>query len=377
MIKALYTATIAIAILSFAGISHAIPLPEIRVLVINGVTSVTVDGLGSPMKLLSAHDKSEESIGYSVSITASSIGLTLDDKSVGKSIVIVNREKRYRIGERTFHGKLAMIWKSNGRFQIIDHLPLERYLVGIVGSEISPRWPIESIKAQVVAARTYALNKMEQARHATRKKPYDITSTILSQVYHGSHVEDSRSAKAVNATRGEVLYRGGALFPSYYHSCCGGQTEHAHNVWDGEEGPPIVVGSFCERSPKYMWSYKIPVSTFIRKLGDDGVPVKKILTIATTPYTDSPRVSHLLIEDETELRMVKATRVRKILSYKDFQSTWFDVKMADGMLYFQGRGYGHGVGLCQYGAKGMAEAGHNYRNILKFYYSDAEVGKRY
>jgi len=334
--------------------SNAAPPPKIRVLVIDSAMAIKIDGGKSPLRLKFSSGRKERKLGTTVTISANKSELLVDGRPMGKKVNLYNRSKDYSIGDRSFGGRLTIMWKSPERLMVINHLPLEKYLVGLVGSEISSSWPIESIKTQVVAARTYAMNKIDGLRKSRSGNPYDITSTVSSQVYHGSHVEDARAAGAVNATRGEIMYRNGSLFPSFYHSCCGGRTEHAHNVWDGETGPPVVDDKFCKRSPKYGWTRSIPVKEFISTLNDHGYPVDSVISIAITSFSDSPRVQLLLIEGNHGLEMVEATELRKIFGYSEIKSTWFETSLKGKKIHFKGRGYGHGVGMCQWGAKGMA-----------------------
>ena len=357
--------------------AFAAPPPDIRVLVIDDVLAVTIDGGESYLRYGAPDSRGDNRIGVRAFIRADESGLSINGKPCGNEAMISNRTRRYTVGEKSFYGKLAVIAKPNGKLMVIDHLPLERYLVGIVGSEISPRWPIESIKAQVVAARTYALNKIDSIKRSRPDRPYDITSNIFSQVYHGSHVEDPKALEGVEATRGEVLYRNGQVFSAFYHSCCGGHTEHANNVWDGEVGPPVIKDAYCKRSPKHTWTYSIPTSKFIKVLKKNNISISNVLTVATTAFANSPRNEHLLVESNEGLKMIPAKDLRKYFGYKEIKSTWFDVRLKGNYLTFKGKGYGHGVGMCQWGAKGMADAGHAYLKILNSYYSDAEVRKAY
>nr|HPM41288.1 SpoIID/LytB domain-containing protein [bacterium] len=281
--------------------------------------------------------------------------------------------RRFRIGQRSFRGEISILWRERGNLFVVNRLPLEDYLAGLINSEISSSWPIESIKAQAVAARTYAMNQVEGARRAASKRPYDITGTTLDQVYDGAHQEDYRSHEAVRETRGQLLTRGGSVFPAYYHSCCGGRTERASTVWAGEAGPPVISDEWCARSPKLLWSYTIPAKKLSEELSRAGVRIGTPRSVATSALPDSPRNEMLLIEDEEGLKTVLATTARKALGYANLKSTWFEVEMKGGEVVFTGRGYGHGVGLCQWGAKAMAEAGRSYRDILKFYYPDSEL----
>lgn len=360
------------SILILPGLLRAEPPPEIRVLVIDGRPQVTIEGEGSALKIRSASGRDEERLGAAVRIAAGEAGLVISGAERGRELSLTCAAGRYHIEGRSFRGTLTVVWKERGRLQVIDQLPLEDYLSGLINSEISSSWPLEAIKAQAVAARTYAMHQIEGARRAAPPRPYDLTSTVLDQVYDGAHQEDFRSQRAVAATRGEFLVRGGTIFPAYYHSCCGGRTEAATNVWPGEQGPPPLDDPYCARSPKRAWSYRMPLRGFIEGLRAGGIALNVVRQLVAT-QDDSPRVDLLLIEDDDGPKMVKATFLRKVFGYQNIKSTWFDVGIEGHEVVFTGRGYGHGVGLCQWGAKGMADEGIGYRDILKFYYSDADV----
>lgn len=371
---------IQIALLLFLvapALARAEALPEIRVLVIDGVNAVTIESLGSNLRLVSDSGRGNENIGQRARVAASNTGLALNGAGRGNELSFINTYKRYRIGDRTFKGTLTVIKRGNGSLAVIDKISIEDYLAGLINSEISSTWPIESIKAQAIAARTYAMNQIEGAKRAVTPRPYDITSTMLDQVYDGAHREDSCSIKAVRATRGEALLRDGNIFPSYYHSCCGGQTEYAHNVWTGEKGPPIIDDPYCEGSPKFNWTWQTSIPEFMRVLREQNISLKIVRSVATSALFDSPRVGELIIEGENGMIMVKATDLRKFFGYQNIKSTWFDAAIKGSDIVFSGKGYGHGVGLCQWGAKGMADKGIGYRDILKFYYPDADVLRMY
>ncbi|NLD27958.1 MAG: SpoIID/LytB domain-containing protein [Myxococcales bacterium] len=372
------------AILLIAAVTMALPMssfasppPEIRVLVIDGSGPITISGGNSQISAAFSQSKKGAALGKRLLVKSDSSGIYIDDKPYPDGTVLTNRGSTYSIGDRTFHGSLELHRNDGGLLKVINRLPIERYLVGIVGSEISPRWPIEAMKAQVVAARTYAMNKIQAMKKTHSQKPYDIVATVLAQVYHGSHVEDPRAVAAVDETRGEMLYRNGAIFPAYYHSCCGGLTEHAHNVWDGERGGPAIADSFCKKSPKAKWNYEVSLSSFRSALRNSGKTIGEISAVETIPLPDSPRVDLLVIEDENGLQMVEARELRKIFGYQNIKSTWFNASLSEAKISFTGNGYGHGVGMCQWGAKAMAEAGKHYKEILFHYYPDAVIKRAY
>lgn len=292
---------------------------------------------------------------------------------MGQELLLESSHERLQIGNRLYRGNLKVLWQAPGKLLVINTIPLEDYLVGLIGSEISPAWPVEAIKAQAIAARTYALHHAQVLKRSASAKPYDVSSSVLSQVYDGAHKEDARSREAVFATRGKVLMRESKLFPAYYHSCCGGQTEHAHHVWPGESGPPVITDTFCERSPKHDWTLKIPATTFSATMRANNLALSTLRAVSIEPEEDSPRVANLIVTDDQGPHSIKATELRRIFGFKEIKSTWFTVHLEGNELLFTGRGYGHGVGMCQWGAKGMAEARKNVNEILRFYYPDAEI----
>lgn len=365
----IYFAVQLIAASSFAASLE----PTIRVAVANEQGSVTVEADGGGLiSITDTNSRPITKVGLAT-IVASQNGLRVNGRqSSTDKIVIQSKAEIFRIGARKFRGTLRAV-QNGGRILIVNDVPIETYLVGLINSEISSSWPAETIKAQAVAARTYALNQVERVRKARPDSPYDIESTMMDQVYDGAHREEAHVYKIIEATRGQVLEKNGVLIPAFYHSCCGGLTEHAHNVWNDAEGPPPVEDRYCERSPKRLWSYAISRAEFRRLLVAGNVPTGSISSITTIPLFDSPRVDTVVIETSSGTQNVRATELRKILGYANLKSTWFEVNLAGKDVVFNGRGYGHGVGMCQWGAKGMAEEGHPYVDILKFYYPDAEL----
>ena len=350
-------------------------VPDIRVL-IDEAPQVLIEGENSDLHISSTSGKKVKP-GKEATVTAMESGLVVNGRDVGKRIEIINRPERYRMGQKTLRGTLSIIWIGPGKLIVVNELPIEKYLVGLLGSELSPTWPLPALMAQAVAARTYAMTRIRKTRHQTLPLPYDIASTVQAQVYHGAHREDQRLREAVHKTKGQVLTQNGRLISAYYHSCCGGRTERAENVWPGEAGPPPIDDRYCERSPKRRWSFKISRKELTRVLQNQGLINGPISSIDTTIHSDSPRTDMVLVEDREGLKMIRATKLRRLIGYNKIKSTWFEVKTGGGDVVFTGRGHGHGVGLCQWGAKGMAEAGHSYRKILRHYYPDARISVAY
>lgn len=269
------------------------------------------------------------------------------------------------------------------------NMELEEYIVGVVAGEVPANFHPQAIKAQAVAARTYALHK---ARNESQDCKYNedadlctdfsccqefkILESALSQWEPEKREEKMERIKdAVYSTAGIVLsYREG-IINSVYHSTCGGNTEDAGAVWSGSGSHPYLSSvecGYCQHSSHYEQEKAIELSAFARNLssqhgitllGEDNTPS---LEIKETSDTGRNKLVRLGNETLTGLE------IRRIL---DLPSTDFSWRVEGNHLIFETRGFGHGVGLCQYGADGMAQEGKNFEEILKYYYSGADLVK--
>ncbi|BCB96917.1 hypothetical protein JZK55_18390 [Dissulfurispira thermophila] len=257
------------------------------------------------------------------------------------------------------------VWKGEKGLYIINEIPLEDYIKGVVASEVGNSWDIEALKAQAVVARTYALY---QKLNSNGKLPYHLTSSVLHQVYKTGNVPDN-IAKAVNETRGEILTYEGKPIAAYYHSTSGGMTEDPIEVF-GKSYPYLKpVETTCELSPYFMWEKRIPVSDIESALNMAGI--KEIIIDGLTV---SNRVRNFKIITEDGEYKILAKELRKNLGWDRLPSTMITSITKDGNFYiFEGKGYGHGVGMCQWTALDMAKKGMNYRDILSKFYPGTTI----
>ena len=290
-----------------------------------------------------------------------------------RSFVIRPKQKNFRLNNRPYHGILTGYLQKDGSLLLVNELSIEDYLVGLVQGEISAKWPLESIKAQAVAARTYALQKQRQRANA---RLYDLEITVADQVYEPKEGSDPILEEAIRETRGEILWYFD-FFPAYFHSCCGGQTELAGRVWDREDTSSSIIDPYCRQCPNTRWEVRIHPKELLTKLRSQGLEGTKIVLIQAEKFDHSPRTATVMITTDVSTLFLRATDLRNILGTSTLKSAWFDVSMSPRNITFSGKGYGHGVGMCQWGAKGMAEAGKNYREILEFYYPKAALRKIY
>ncbi len=265
----------------------------------------------------------------------------------------------------THYGGDIEVMKGKTGMYLINELPLEEYVKNVVGAEVSPSWDMEALKVQAVISRTYALYQKMTSGSTT----YDLTSSVLHQVYKGTTV-DARIAYAVMNTEGEVLYYNGRLIEALYHSTSGGMTEDASEVF-GKSYPYLKpVASNCEISPYWMWERRIPVDEIEKALNISGLK-----EITVTSYKSTKRVKTVDLAHSGGIMNIKATDLRKMLGWSRLPSTNFEVTRDNGNFVFEGKGYGHGVGLCQWSALQMARDGKNYKEILSYFYPGTVIKK--
>lgn len=275
------------------------------------------------------------------------------------------------IDGRRFRGDVEITRKDNGKLMIVNCVGLEDYLLGVLFHEVSHRWPMECLKAQAIAARTFALY---QAR-ANSMQPYDLRSDVYSQVYGGKNSEKVTTTSAVRATKGKVLIYKGDIFPAYFHATCGGSTEDASNLWKIEL-PPLkgVKCDFCRDSKHYLWLKLIPLEDVSEMLRQNGYKIGNIKTVRVVSTNMSGRVDKLELTDDAGVTVVLTGKIfRSLLGPNVVRSTKFVPYIRGGNLALDGRGWGHGVGLCQWGAYGMARRGMKAPQILAYYYPGSEI----
>lgn len=291
----------------------------------------------------------------------------------GRAFLVTSNHGPMGINGRRYRDKLHILLGQNGYVWVVNELGLEDYLVGLINCEISSQWPAEALKAQAIAARTYAVFQRENRQDWL----YDLDSGVADQVYKGVGQEDALSRQAVKRTEGELLlYQGNPIF-SVYHSCCGGKTESPESLWVGSF--PYLKSAacpYCLDSPHFLWNYRMDSKDLIKFVGGMGVAPFRVLGMELGERSESRRVLRLVIKGERTQMEISGKEFRRLIGYDLLRSTNFVVKENHGSFLFSGLGWGHGVGLCQWGAKGMAETGADYRSILKYYYRDVTIGKR-
>ena len=285
--------------------------------------------------------------------------------------ILPMQDRDLYLDDTRFRGTLS-IWKAKNKLMYaINRLDMESYLYGVLHHEVAPWWPMEALKAQAIAARTYAYYQVQ----ASKANEYDVKSSTSSQVYGGSTTERYRAKKAVDRTAGQVLVFQGKVFPAYFHATCAGITAGAKELWNIDL-PPIAGGvhcGYCHISPHFYWQAKIPLSVIEDKLKQNNRAIGQVLKIEAVTRTPSLRVGSLKITGTLQETVVAAKDFRVWVGGNLMKSTDFVVEVKDDYAEFRGKGWGHGVGLCQWGALGMSLFGKSYKEILDFYYPGSTI----
>ncbi len=252
----------------------------------------------------------------------------------------------------------------------VIELRLEDYVAGVVSGEMPASFPAEAQKAQAVAARSYALTRKIEARAAGRE--HDIGAGVLAQVWTERPSAAARSA--ASATAGEVLVAGMEPVEAYFHASCGGRTEGGLAAI-GRDLPYLaaVACGRCEGAPRVRWTVEVPARELARAAGLPGA-ASAARVVARTATGRAERVEIVAGGRSVSLA---ATDLRQRLGFSRVPSLAFELRPAARGFAFEGRGQGHGAGLCQWGAAGLAREGKTYREILARYYPGADVVRMY
>lgn len=300
-------------------------------------------------------------------------GVTFDGVYLPVGVVFTSRDKEHlAVNGRRYRGSLIVIPAGPG-VVVINEVDIEEYLRGVLPVEVSPSWPMESLKAQAVVSRTYAYNNLGKNSF----RGFDLTDDVFSQVYRGVDVEADSTDQAIKATSNLLLYSDDSLTRGYFHSCCGGRTENISLVWQGRI--PHMQGvecGFCTDSPRYNWESNISPEVISERLGRAGFCSGEIEDIRFISRTASGRIDQMEILTSSSTISLSGHRFRMAMGPDVIKSALFTVDRTAPEYTFYGRGWGHGVGLCQWGARGLALEGVSFRDILNFYFPGIQIRRR-
>lgn len=342
-------------------------------------------------------------------------GVFLSSMATNKSMKIQSPSSSpIKINNKRYRGYLTFD-TIDKELAAINNVALEEYLYGVVPREMPSTFSYEALKAQAVAARSYAVCSVTR----NKDKSFDLYDTVSSQVYGGFDAERDNVRKAVDETRGQILLSDGKVINATYSSSNGGYTADANDVWGAKYKYLISKeDKYSINEPNYNWNFQINANDLINGLKKQGINVNSINQIYVKENNNSKRVKTVAIMDGAKEVLVDNNKFKNAIGANKFKSSMYTIEAsgvsaatqapendsdgevtvlfedgvaifissetsdkaspspaisADAKIKISGHGWGHGVGLSQWGANNMAKAGLKYDEILKFYYDGAEI----
>ena len=309
----------------------------------------------------------------------------------GKVVTFSPQEGLIRFKGHSYKGTIK-VFAGNNSLSIVNSLSLEDYLKGVLPLEMptgTDNENFEALKAFAICARTYSLNKLGE-----NKSMFDVYLDTRDQVYGGVESEKEITNKAVDETRDMILTYNGKPAITYYSAACGGHTENVKNVFSANGSDlPYLAGvkdgdvPYCSIAPRFEWEERYSQSVFIDRLKSAGLidNVNFIVgDVEVASRFESGRVNELRITlksdvGEDKVVSVYGNNIRSVIRTANnkgiLRSNLFDISMDNGDIVIKGKGYGHGVGLCQWGSIYLSQNGWNYKAILNHYFPGTQIGK--
>jgi len=339
--------------------------------------AVVIEGLNGPLQVRRGDGSVVGGDRKTARLTLGRTGLFVDGKPLDRDVVTVTGPL-LKLAGHSYREALEVryvTWKGRQEMLVVHPLDLETYVTGIVSSELPRGWPLPAYQAQAVAARTFAVSQ----KYRRLDLPYHMESSVLDQVYHGVEREHALAEEAARTTRGLVLTWQRHLAQTYFHAACGGTTESALEGWG--TGVDYLPGSSCERcmtagTNRAKWSVKLRRSDVDKAFSKlVGGPLTDIRIAARTA---TGRVKQLELQSGKKRKLISGADFRRLLGWSVVWSTQIDrITLDKAAVVVDGRGSGHGVGMCQWGAKGYGDDGVPFEEILDRYYPGASLKRLY
>ena len=380
-----------------------LPAPLVRVLIERAVTSIKLSATSPPVLESGAEAGSGPvrlnlpDVPVEMSLTAS--GWRLGDKQFprGELILAQTVDGTLSVNETTYRGRLRLVPQGRTSFDVVNDLDIEAYLAGVLPKELPSHWNAQTHRAQAVVARTYALYELKTA--GAKRGHFDVYDTDASQVYGGRSAETNKSRAAVEATRGQVVVHetgdGPRIFKAYFHSTSGGATIGNNDAF---AEPPVdtlsasVTGDYGSASTRHQWEpFAVGKDELARRFAAWGTrrghPLRRLerldrLEIVAKSSAGRP-TRFEIVDARQNHYSVTPEELRWAVNFdrgegRELFSAWFTpINNASNIVFADGRGWGHGVGMCQWSAEGMAAAGRDYVDIVTTSYPGGRVVRAY
>jgi stage II sporulation protein D len=272
---------------------------------------------------------------------------------------------------RAYRGDFTFVALPDGERGLVNVVPLEAYLYGVLSKELSPTWAPGAQQAQAIVSRTYALLRQRP------EKPYDVVASETDQAYGGMESESVEGRAAVDATTGSIVTYDGLPAHVAFSSCCGGRTADAGDVWN-KSYPylPSIPDPHCLETPDYLWDADISHDAVRAAFGGNLASIGTLRSVRLDVADPDDRPLAIVFDGASDSFVVTPNVFRAALGVRVIRSTFVrTVELADGgLLRVSGTGRGHGVGMCQWGARVMAEQGASPSDIVSFYFPGTALG---
>lgn len=363
------------------------------------------------MKVIDPRTRGQLDVRFGASpvlVTATLAGLHYPGKGIFPALwVQPTPGSLVSVNGRSYRGVLELKRDGGGAQNVVNLVDVESYLLGVVKAEMSATAPLHALAAQAITARTYAIRN----RDTFRGRGYGLKANEQSQVYMGVAGEDPRTMRAVRATRGVVITHQGRPIEALFHAACGGRTENNEDVWEYRPQPyeRSVACWGCRARPPAAWSASFDLEAIARRLKEFNWPTGNILDLEFT-FTKTDRIKDVIVRSTSGDVVIPGNTFRIIVDRRAIKSLRFarrdagveiaQARMGEGdgrgaddairaiiggyltsarprRLSLVGIGSGHGVGLCQWGAQAMAQAGRSFAQIIHSYYTGVELRRIY
>lgn len=288
-----------------------------------------------------------------------------------RSVLIVPQNSRafLSVEGNRYRGAIRATAVDTSSLSVINELKLDEFLYGMVGREIPASWPAAALEAQAIAARSFAVDRIRM----NAKKAYDILANV-TLAYGGVGAETPAVRTAVNRTQGKVLFYKGAVLPAYFSSTCGGHTEEVGAIYP-ETGafPRAVRCNWCRDARFFQWEAGYSWREVEAAMQRMGAARGAVRSLRVSSKTSTGRAAQIEVISDAGRKQITAHQFRSALGVDKLRSTWFSMQVTGGRLQVKGRGWGHGIGLCQNGAGNLAKQGWSAKNILQRYYPGAVI----
>lgn len=317
-----------------------------------------------------------ESVKYLIQTENKKILIDKISFSAWIRIIPLNEQYPLTINERKYRDTVLIRCDAPEKITAINEIDIDHYLYGILPKEVGFSWPLETLKAQAIVSRTFALKNLK--RHES--EGFNLCNEVHCQVFGGLEGEKPETNIAVDQTHNEVLIYKKDIINSFFFANCGGRTETSYSVWEGGNPLPYLQSircKYCSKSKHFEWKSFISQKEISEILKKKYPKIQEpIQSIKIKNKSKSGRVTYLQIQHANGKIQIKSAHFRQYLGAEKIKSTLItSIKKNKNGFNFNGKGWGHGVGFCQDGAKGLGDKGKNYKQILKHYFPKASIEK--